>query len=219
MFGHILRCKLIPADEVHTDLFKGAGQRFKVDPRNKKAGLAMERGVERPQWEKRIVTENQRRTGRNKQLKEDFGYEYTGPELKAVKDVPSSASALETKEPQRLLEETPVEVAPAAEQPKAKKGKKVAKANEVEEPAAQVEAVPEPAEAVTDKKTRKDRKRKSDVALEPAAVAEETAPAESTPKGKKAKKEKKVDAIVEEVEAAPAPKAAAKPKKAKKAKA
>jgi nucleolar protein 15 len=88
LFGHILRCKFIPADQVHPDLFKGAGERFKVDPRNKKAGLQMERGVERAQWEKRVENENKRRSGRNKSLKEEFGYEYTAPTLKMVNDVP-----------------------------------------------------------------------------------------------------------------------------------
>ena len=45
LFGHVLKVYLIPNDQVHPDLFKGANQRFKVDPRNKKAGLEMERGA------------------------------------------------------------------------------------------------------------------------------------------------------------------------------
>lgn len=36
LFGHILRVNLVPVEQVHPDLFKGAGERFKVDPRNKK---------------------------------------------------------------------------------------------------------------------------------------------------------------------------------------
>ncbi|KAF2833854.1 RNA-binding domain-containing protein, partial [Ophiobolus disseminans] len=76
LFGHILKCHLIPTEQVHPDLFKGAGQRFKVDPRNKKAGLQMERGVDRAQWEKRVVKENKRRKGQSKALLEEFGYEY-----------------------------------------------------------------------------------------------------------------------------------------------
>lgn len=215
LFGHILKCKLVPEDQVHPDLFKGAGQRFKVDPKNKKAGLEMTRGVERAQWEKRVANENQRRSGRNKQLNEEFGYEFKAPALKAVADVPKQATGLENSEPQQLLAEAPVDEAPAAEQPKAKKGKKAAKAQEEIAPTevAPVQSAPE-------KTSKKDKKRKSDV----AAVEEAVAPAESTPKSKKAKKSAKPEPIVEEAPAAPVeekkPKtAAAKPKKAKKSKA
>ena len=84
MFGHILKCSLIPKEQVHENLFKGAGTRFKVDPRNKKAGLAMERGAERDVWEKRVVNENKRRSGRAKALKEEFGYEFEAPKVKAA---------------------------------------------------------------------------------------------------------------------------------------
>lgn len=108
MFGHILKCKLIPEEQVHPDLFKGAGQRFKVDPRNKKAGLEMERGVERSQWEKRVAKEDKRRAEKNKALKEDFGYEYAAPSLKAVENV-SKKVAIEAAEPQKLIAEEPAE--------------------------------------------------------------------------------------------------------------
>jgi nucleolar protein 15 len=211
LFGHILRCKLIPDDQVHPDLFKGAGQRFKVDPRNKKAGLQMERGVERAQWEKRVETENKRRTGRNKQLKEDFGYEFGAPNVKAVGDVPMQ---LENGEPQQELIEVPVEEVTVAEQPKAKKGKKAAKTSTEQQPAEktqaltqkkgkqaakenvaveaelQAEIAAEVAAPILEKKAKKDKKRKSDVTLESTVVVEETIPAEVAPKSKKAKKAK-----------------------------
>jgi nucleolar protein 15 len=206
MFGHILKCALIPKEQVHEDLFKGAGTRFKVDPRNKKAGLSMERGAERDVWEKRVQNENKRRSGRNKDLKETFGYEFTTPDVKSVKDVTSGTAAVEASEPQQLLTEAP---APA----KAKKGKKAAAAAEPEPVVAEdkVEAAP--------KKTT--RKRKSDAAADVlAAAAVEEPAAESTPKGKKAKKDTKAPAaaapvVAEKVEKAAAPKA----KKGKKAKA
>ena len=249
LFGHILKCKLIPADQVHPDLFKGAGQRFKVDPRNKKAGLAMERGAERAQWEKRVVTENKRRTGRNKQLKEDFGYEFTGPELKAVEGVPKQSLVLEAQEPQQLLEEAPPEEAPATLPAKAKKGKKAANAIEEAQPAeiaqptpekkgkkaskskvpaeasTEVEAaVPEQIEPVADKKSKKTKKPKEDVVVETTTVVEETIPTQAAPKSKKAKKETKSITVTEVVtetkrKAKPEEEAVSKPKKAKKAKA
>jgi nucleolar protein 15 len=235
LFGHILKCKFIPEDQVHANLFKGAGQRFKVDPRNKKAGLSMERGVERAQWEKRVEAENKRRTGKNKQLKEAFGYEFDAPSVKAVGDVPMQ---LENEEPQQEIAETPAEEAPTAVEPKAKRGKKAAKVTEqateqaesvatpkkdapkkgkqaakesvAVEADVQAEIAAEVAAPVVEKKTKKDKKRKSDVTVETTVVVEETIPAEAAPKSKKAKKN---------VEAAPVVADVAKPKKAKKAKA
>lgn len=238
MFGHILKCKLIPTEQVHPNLFKGAGQRFKVDPRNKKAGLDMERGAERAQWEKRIANENKRRTGRNKQLKEEFGYEYTASELKAVKDVSKQTSTLENEEPQQLLDEAPAEESLNAEQPKGKKGKKGAKAKEDAQPIESAQPVlekkgkkaakgkvAEEAKGATDVIAEKDepaaakknnKKRKSDVSLEPTIATEETVVTKPSPKPKKAKKGANLDNISENVEEK---KTVAKPKKAKKSKA
>jgi len=123
LFGHILKVHLIPTDQVHPDLFKGAKDRFKVDPRNKKAGLEMERGAERAQWEKRVENENKRRSSKAKQLKSIFDYEFEAPTLKTVDSVPKH-TMLKAAEPQQLLTETPVEEAPVVKAPKAKKGKK-----------------------------------------------------------------------------------------------
>lgn len=214
MFGHILKCKLIPAESVHPDLFKGAGQRFKVDPRNKKAGLEMERGVDRAQWEKRVTNENKRRVGRNKQLKEDFGYEYTAPGLKAVKDVSKQTPAVEDKEPQQLLTEAPVDETPVTELPKAKKGKKIAKGKVAEEANGATDTVPEKVEPAAAKKSNK--KRKSDVTVEATNATEDMAATEPLPKTKKSKKESNLDSVAENVVEKST---AAKPKKAKKAKA
>lgn len=179
MFGHILRCSLIPKEQVHENLFKGANTRFKVDPRNKKAGLAMERGAERNVWEKRVEKENKRRSGRNKDLKETFGYEFEAPKVKAVKDV-KAGEKLEVKasEPQQLITEAPVET-------KAKKGKKAAKAAEPE-PVVEEPKVEAPAKKTT-------RKRKSDAAAEVLATTAAEKPVEkpaAAPKAKKAKKAK-----------------------------
>jgi nucleolar protein 15 len=243
LFGHILKVHLIPTEQVHPDLFKGANERFKVDPRNKKAGLEMERGVERSQWEKRVENENKRRTSKAKQLKEMFDYEFEAPALKTVDSVPkhTSITTLEPAKPQQLLTEAPTEETTVPELPKGKKGKKNAKAQpaEVAEVTQAVEAVSpapakkgkkdakakavEAAEVATEEAAKptapvadkKTRKRKSDVTLEATAVTEETVP-EATPRSKRTKNEKVVaEPIVEEVEE----KTAAKPKKAKKAKA
>ncbi|KAF3039196.1 hypothetical protein E8E12_007165 [Didymella heteroderae] len=184
MFGHILKCSLIPKEQVHENLFKGAGTRFKVDPRNKKAGLAMERGAERQVWEKRVEKENKRRTGRNKDLKETMGYEFQAPKLSAVAAVKAGKKLeIENTEPQQLLTEAPAETMAG---PKGKKGKKVTKAAE-SEPEPVVEAVVEEKVEVAPKKATK--KHKSTNAVEVLAV-EEPKKTVAAPKAKKAKKAK-----------------------------
>ena len=197
MFGHILKCKLIPAEQVNPNLFKGANQRFKVDPRNKKAGLAMERGAERDVWEKRVANENKRRSGRNKALKADFDYEFTAPSLKAVGAVPEQSAAVEDAASQQLLDEAAS--AAVAEQPKAKKAKKA--------PATTVVKTAEVVEPMPEKKGKKVTK---------TVVVEETPAAALAPAPKKKTTTKKAAVVAEEK---PAAAAAPKAKKAKKTKA
>lgn len=186
MFGHILKCSLIPKEQVHENLFKGAGTRFKVDPRNKKAGLAMERGAERAVWEKRVEKENKRRAGRNKDLKDSMGYEFQAPALSAVAAVKAGKKLeINNTEPQQQLTEAPAETkAEAKAEAKGKKGKKATKAAE---PESIVEAVVEEKVEVAPKRTT--RKRKSTDAAEVLAVEEPTKKA-PTSKAKKAKKAK-----------------------------
>jgi nucleolar protein 15 len=208
MFGHILKCSLIPKEQVHENLFKGAGTRFKVDPRNKKAGLAMERGAERKVWEKRVEKENKRRVGKNKDLKESMGYEFQAPALSAVAAVKAGKKLeLENTAEQQLL----TEAAETKAEPKAKKGKKAIKAAE---PEPVVEAVVEKVEVVAPKKGKKAAKAAEPEPVVEAVVEEkiEVAPKKTT------KKRKSTDAT--EILAVEEPKKAApKAKKAKKAKA
>lgn len=204
LFGHILQCKVVPTEQVHPDLFKGANKRFKVDPRNKKAGLEMSRGAERNVWEKRVANENKRRAAKNKQLKEEFDYEYTAPSLKAVDDVPKNALENGVSEQQLLIE------APT------KKGQKGAKAK-IEQAIEPTEATEE-VKATPEKKT-KTKKRKSDVTSEVEAQVEPVA--ETSTRSKRAKKEVKPDASeeVKDVKRKAKSEEGAKPKRAKKAKA
>lgn len=220
LFGHILKCSLIPAEQVNADLFKGAGERFKVDPRNKKAGLQMERGVERAQWEKRVENENKRRTDKNKQLKEDFGYEYAAPAVKAVSAVPKQ---LQNGNAQAQIADAPAEEIVPAAVPKAKKAKKAAVESMAVEADLQAEIAANVGAPTPEKKTKKDKKRKSDVTLEETTtVVEEPTPTEVTVKTKKTKVTKAVPAAEEPAEKkrkAKAEQDVAKPKKTKKAKA
>jgi nucleolar protein 15 len=189
LFGHILKCKLVPADQVRPDLFLGAGQRFKIDPRNKKAGLEMERGVERAQWQKRVEHENKRRAGKSKYLKETLGYEIEAPNLRSVDDVPMQDAGLENGDAQEQLADAPAEEAPAAEapedvatlieeQPKSKKQRKgAAKKTKAEVAIVEPEPAVEPETVVVVKaivetntpapasKAKTNKKRKSDVAV------------------------------------------------------
>jgi nucleolar protein 15 len=95
MFGHILQCRVVPSEQVHPELFKGANERFKIDPRNQKERAALARGATRDVWEKRVQRENKKRTGKAKGLLEEFGYEFNAPPVKAVDSVPKKAAAIE----------------------------------------------------------------------------------------------------------------------------
>lgn len=86
LFGHILKVKLVPKEELHPDTFKGANKRFKQVPWAQIEGrkLAMPAGRER--WEKRVEAEGKRRQKKAEQMRE-IGYEIDAP-LKGVDQVP-----------------------------------------------------------------------------------------------------------------------------------
>ncbi|KAF2002740.1 hypothetical protein P154DRAFT_462278 [Amniculicola lignicola CBS 123094] len=108
LFGHILQCKVIPQAQVHPKLLEGANTRFKVMPRNKMAGTAMERGAERAQWKNRVNRENKKRSRLGKQLSELMDYEFTAPAVKKVDAVPKKESLIENGDgasEQLLIEE------------------------------------------------------------------------------------------------------------------
>ena len=162
MFGHILKCKVVPTEQVHPELFKGAGERFKVDPRNKKAGLQMERGAPRAQWEKRIEKETKKRADRAKDLKETLGYEYTPSELKSVDDVPMKELSLEDQEQQKLLAETPAEDTPMADAvEEKKKGNAKTKAKAKGKKTVPPVDSTDPAQPASEPKVKKASKRKA----------------------------------------------------------
>ncbi|CAI7595439.1 unnamed protein product [Penicillium pancosmium] len=148
MYGHILKCKFVPAESLHPEIWKGANRRFKKTPWNRIEKKRLERGKTREQWTDRIAKEQKKRLSKAKKLKE-LGYEFNLPQLKAVEDVPiqepKAIEAAETTETPVAAEEPvkAVEPAPAAKEDtpkKAKKGKKVEQeANEAvtESPAAE----------------------------------------------------------------------------------
>ncbi|KAJ9165221.1 RNA-binding domain-containing protein [Coniochaeta hoffmannii] len=116
LFGHILRCKLVPDSQIHESLWKGANRRFKKVPWNKMAGKQLERPLSESKWEAKISKEERRRSARAEKLKE-IGYEYEAPALKAAEAKPK---AVEAADEVKTIE------APASESA----GKEVEKADE-----------------------------------------------------------------------------------------
>lgn len=92
MFGHILKCKVAPKEQVHESLWKGANKRFKAVPWNKIEGRKFEMGLDREQWAGRIEGEKKRRASKNEKTKE-IGYEFEAGELKGVDEVPVKDAA------------------------------------------------------------------------------------------------------------------------------
>jgi nucleolar protein 15 len=203
LFNHILQCKVVPPENVHPELFKGANQRFKVVPRNKMAGAGMARGATREVWEKRVETENRRRSRRSKVLKEKMDYEYTAPTLKKVEDVPKKVPTLEDDLAQQLLTEAPIdETSVTVTSTELKPGQltvtETTKIKKVKE------------------KLKKDKKPKSDVVGDEPEEQASHLEEEAAPKAKKTKKVAKADITNEEEQStASARELAPKPKKRK----
>ncbi|KAL8802685.1 MAG: hypothetical protein Q9182_003643 [Xanthomendoza sp. 2 TL-2023] len=87
MFGHILKCKVVPAEDVHENLWKGANKRFKKVPWSKIEGKKLEKKVGREEWGRRVEGERKKREKKGEKLK-SIGYEFEAPKLKGPEDVP-----------------------------------------------------------------------------------------------------------------------------------
>ncbi|ODH25674.1 hypothetical protein ACO22_05165 [Paracoccidioides brasiliensis] len=86
MFGHILKCKFVPQENVHPQLWKGANRRFKKTPWNAIERRRLDAGKTRVQWARKIKQEEARRVARVEKMKE-LGYEFEMPVLKGVEEV------------------------------------------------------------------------------------------------------------------------------------
>ena len=89
LFGHILKCRTIPKEQIHENLWKGANRRFKIVPRNKIEGRKLEMAKPRNKWAKRVELEAVRRQSKVDKLRL-MGYEFDLPILKSVDRVPKS---------------------------------------------------------------------------------------------------------------------------------
>ncbi|KAL8802331.1 MAG: hypothetical protein Q9200_006621 [Gallowayella weberi] len=87
MFGHILKCKVVPPGDVHENLWKGANKRFKKVPWSKIEGKKLEKKVGREEWGRRVEGERKKREKKGEKLK-SIGYEFEAPKLKGPEDVP-----------------------------------------------------------------------------------------------------------------------------------
>lgn len=162
MYSHILKCKFVPAEQLHPEVWKGANRRFKRTPWNQIERKRLLKGKTRDQWSKRIEKEQRKRVAKAEKLKA-LGYEIDLPQLKAVEDVP--IQVLEAEEPKAVEAAAPEEA--------------------VEEPVKAVEA-PTPADD-TPKKTKKGKKTEQDTPNQEVA-AESPAPKSSASKTKKTAK-------------------------------
>lgn len=132
MYSHILKCKFVPAEQLHPEVWKGANRRFKRTPWNQIERKRLLKGKTRDQWSKRIEQEQRKRVAKAEKLKA-LGYEIDLPQLKAVEDVPiqvpevEEPKAVEAAAPEEAVEE-PVKTVeahvPTDDTPKKTKGKK-----------------------------------------------------------------------------------------------
>lgn len=152
LFGHVLKCRVIPKDQVHEDLFKGANRRYKHVPSNKMNGKKLEKPRTKAAWEGKVTREQNKRAIKAAKLKE-IGYDFEMPDIKSV----PAPAAIENGETEvKAIEASPAEIE---------------ETKEVEKPAAIEEAEPEVVEeeAKVEVKTRTRAASKSKVAKGKAA--------------------------------------------------
>lgn len=133
LFGHILKCKTIPKENVHDDLFKGANRRFKKVPWNKMAGLKLQKPQGESTWKTKVSKEKTKRAKQAAKFK-DMGYEFDAPDLK---DVPPPQATENVAEEPKAIEAAP-------EEEPVQKEIKASKKSKAKEPAAEAESIPAP---------------------------------------------------------------------------
>ena len=185
LFDHILKVKLVPDEQVHETLFKGANKRFKKVPWNKIRGRQLEQGASEAVWAGRIEKEVKRRKGKAEKMKA-IGYEFEVPKIRSSKNVAKNHVEQPAITENGEEEIKAIEAAPVAEEPSKSKKRKEKKAK-----APEATAVNDPSAQVATEEPEKPKKvKKSKTALvDNAAVSEE----QSEVKVKKPKKIKKAE--------------------------
>ncbi|KIW05130.1 uncharacterized protein PV09_03682 [Verruconis gallopava] len=118
MFGHILKVRVVPDEQIHPEMWKGANKRFKVIPRGMLERKEMEKSKGRAYWKGKVDKEKEKREKKRKEMMA-LGYEYVPPALKSVDDVPmkevkadAGAKSAQQKEeaPLKAIADAPAEV-------------------------------------------------------------------------------------------------------------
>jgi nucleolar protein 15 len=124
LFGHLLKCKLVPKSQVHDDLWQGANRRWKKWDQNKRTANQLKKPKTESTWTASINKENEKRAKRAQKLKE-MGYDFVGPQLKDAVPVAEEALALEgtDAEAMKLIEDAPATIkVPGEDEAEAKNG-------------------------------------------------------------------------------------------------
>ncbi|CAI6095324.1 unnamed protein product [Clonostachys chloroleuca] len=112
LFGHILKCKVLPKEQAHDDIFKGANKRFKKVPWNKIAGKNLEKPLSEASWKKKVTKEQNKRNKSAEVLKK-IGYTFEAPAIQAIP--PPAPKELENAESKAIKAEEEAEAPAAAE--------------------------------------------------------------------------------------------------------
>jgi nucleolar protein 15 len=143
LFGHILKCKVVPDEQIHETMWKGANRRFKVRPWSKIIGGKLAQPRTESAWAEKKTKEARKRASLAEKLKE-LDYEYEAPELKDtpapiqqqedghIENSESKAIEAPTKGDRKPKKVTSIEEAPNAVVEIGEK-EETAKANGVEE--------------------------------------------------------------------------------------
>ena len=99
LFGHILKCSVIPKEQVHPDLWKGADRRFKSVPWARIEGRKLSLPQGRAQWDKRVERERSKREEKAKKLKDVMGYNVDPSPLEGTETVPVKEGKLGKSKP------------------------------------------------------------------------------------------------------------------------
>jgi nucleolar protein 15 len=207
MFGHLLKVKLVPDEQVPAKVFEGANKRFKKVPWNKLEGRKLEQGASEEAWEKRNRHEQERREIKANEMKA-IGYEFDAPALQSAKGFSKKAKVVpqstKTDGETEAIEAAPAdednmkapEAAPITEESsKPKKKKKKSKAEKKGEGAA---AVDEPSKSEKEESSAGVKPSKEEVEESVTALIAEAAKKPKKEKNAKKKKEIVTPALKDE---------------------
>ncbi|RMZ89335.1 hypothetical protein DV736_g3433, partial [Chaetothyriales sp. CBS 134916] len=181
MFGHILKCKFAPDENLHPEVWKGANKKFRKIPHEKLERQKLEGSKTIDHWRKKNEKETKKRGRKAKVLKEKLGYD--APIVQLAE--PASALKLNQLDAQ---ETKAIELAPAEE---------VSPAAFIEtstETAVSGDVVTEPTQDREEQKIPKDKLEDVNLPAKAAPVSHvPIAAPEAKKAAKKAKKEVKVE--------------------------